>query len=123
MKKRLMSFFLICCMAISLVACGSSKDSKYVGTWNLKEGQASGVTVSKETVQTALGTDDEISIELESNGKATVDLGTQSGEGTWEETDNGISLKDSTETLEFQEEDENLVVETSGVKLIFEKAE
>lgn len=123
MRKRLIGLFLICCMAFVMVACGKASDSKYVGTWNLKEGQASGVTVSKETVKKALGTTTEISIELKSNGKANVSFGEQNGEGTWEETDTGIKLKDSTDTMEFKEEDENLAVEVSGVKLIFEKAE
>ncbi len=120
MKKRLMSLLLICCMAFAVFAC--SKDSKYVGKWNLKEAQASGVTLSKEQMKQAMNSDTEITLELKSDGKASFSYGSKKYSGEWEEIDDGIKLKDET-NLEFKEEDGNLAVETSGVKLVFEKAE
>ena len=127
MKRVLgMAFALVVALSIfALAGCGGGKDmskSPYCGTWDAKTATAYGQTVDVATIMP------QFTVELKADGKAsaTVDTGNgpETGNGTWEETANGVKVMDSEnpDGLEFTaDENGNLTIEESGVLITFEK--
>jgi len=102
-----------------LTGCGSSdkyQDSSYVGTWNAQSASYMGMEFEVEEI---LG--GEFFIRLEANGNATANIVGNSEEGSWEPTENGILVKDSTDELEFIYDNDNLILDYDNVTIVFSK--
>ena len=121
MKERIMAVVvsaLLVCLAAGLFAgCGQGKraGSKYVGEWRGVSASMSGIELS---VQDYLG---DVVLTLDENGKCKLDFEGDSGSGTWEESDSGITIKDGDETLDLKESNGNLILDQDGVLITFEK--
>lgn len=114
MKKTvssLLAVLLLMTVLFSLTACGGEEESAYVGTWKATQIEASGITMTPEEAQM------EFSIDIKSDGTITATTnGESDGEGTWEETDNGISITSGTDVMEATLDDEgNLLFTLYGV--------
>lgn len=121
-RKETYSFLIaaiviLCLSAAVLAGCGgkSRKGSKYLGKWNAVTAELSGVELQ---VADLMG---EFSIELKEDGVCEVHLDGESESGTWEESENGVTIRDSTDTLTVNEKDGNLYIEYEGVSFRFEK--
>lgn len=97
MKKNVAKILAICLILttslLAFAACGggSSENSKYVGTWNAVKISYSGIEMEPDEA----GLDFSVEISADGSLKATTN-GEEDGEGEWEETDDGISIKDGT---------------------------
>ena len=120
--KKIIAKVLVVTMILSvglfaLAACGGG-DSPYVGTWNAVKFEAYGIEMTPEDAGL------EFTVEIKSNGKITATTnGEADGAGTWEATDDGITItSDDSEYTATLEEDQ-LVMEMEGIKFYLEKAE
>ena len=114
---------VICCMVMAascflMAGCGGTdmSDSKYLGKWQATIAEYGG---SKLGVDDALG--GEFSFTLNADGTVDVVVTGDKESGKWSETDNGIKFEEGDEELNFVEEDGNLTLNYSGMKLTFEK--
>ena len=106
---------LVALMALMIFAgCSKKVDSKYVGTWNAEKYEYSGIELSTEEVGEAV-------MEIKSNGKLTITFDGEEGTSKWEETDNGLVIKDSDGELEVVEQDDYLVIEQDDDYMYFKK--
>ena len=117
--KKILALCLMLVLAMSIfAACGSSTDlsgSPYCGSWAGTKAEYGGLELTMEEMGMTC------SLSLEANGKAAVDFDGDSETGKWEETENGILLKDSSDEMELIAEDGSLTLEMEGMKLYFEK--
>ncbi|MEA4923591.1 MAG: hypothetical protein VB031_09635 [Eubacteriaceae bacterium] len=115
-KKRIALILSVVLLVAVLTACGADySDSGYTGKWKATTASMSGMELS---VEEAIG---EVTLELESNGNATITISDKDAGGDWEPTDGGITLKDSSDEMTFKDKDGKLVGEMSGITLTFEK--
>ena len=118
--KKILALCVMLVLAMGILAAcgGSSADlsgSPYCGSWAGTKAEYSGFEFTMEEMGM------ECSLSLEANGKATFDFDGDSESGKWEETENGILLKDSSDEMELIAEDGSLTLEMEGMKLYFEK--
>ena len=113
----LIGFCILCLLAAALAGCGgkSMKGSKYLGKWNAVSAEMSGMEFSVSDFM------DEFSIILKEDGTCEAHIDDEVETGKWEETETGVKIKDSTETLEMNEKDGHLYIEYEGVSFRFEK--
>ena len=113
----LVVFCIMCLLASALAGCGGKnmKESKYLGKWNAVSAEMSGMEFSVSDFM------DEFSIILKEDGSCEAHIDDEVESGTWEETENGVKIKDSTDTLEMNEKDGHLYIEYEGVSFCFEK--
>ena len=113
----LVVFCIMCLLASALAGCGGKnmKESKYLGKWNAVSAEMSGMEFSVSDFM------DEFSIILKEDGSCEAHIDDEVESGTWEETENGVKIKDSTDTLEMNEKDGHLYIEYEGVSFRFEK--
>ena len=113
----LVVFCIMCLLASALAGCGGKnmKESKYLGKWNAVSAEMSGMEFSVSDFM------DEFSITLKEDGSCEAHIDDEVESGTWEETENGVKIKDSTDTLEMNEKDGHLYIEYEGVSFRFEK--
>ena len=113
----LVVFCIMCLLASALAGCGGKnmKGSKYLGKWNAVSAEMSGMEFSVSDFM------DEFSITLKEDGSCEAHIDDEVESGTWEETENGVKIKDSTDTLEMNEKDGHLYIEYEGVSFRFEK--
>ena len=121
MNKKLMKA-LVLTLALTatlfiLVACGGSKQSPYVGTWNAVKFEAYGVTMTPEEAGLTF------SVDFTADGKVTATTnGEDDGAGTWEETDDGVKITDNTDQeITAKIVDDQLVLEMQGITFYLEK--
>lgn len=119
--RKLGLFMLICACALALFACGggsnaSSEDlanSKYVGTWKVD-------TISFKDQSETFDTEWTIILEADGTGKSiSTD---ESGDFTWELTNNGFKTKGSMNT-EFVDDGDAITTTVIGATLSFNKVE
>ncbi len=110
---------ILCLLAAVFAGCGGKnmKGSKYIGTWNAVSAEMSGMEFSVSDFM------DEFSLILREDGTCEAHIDDEVESGTWEETENGVAIKDSTGTLEMNEKDGQLYIEYEGVSFRFEKEE
>ncbi len=108
---------VLCLAAALLAGCGGKqvKKSRFVGKWNATSAEMSGMKFNIKDLM------DEFSMELKENGTCKMNIDDESETGTWEETDTGVKIKDSTETMDMTDKDGKLYVEYEGVSFWFEK--
>ena len=113
----LVVFCIMCLLASALAGCGGKnmKERKYLGKWNAVSAEMSGMEFSVSDFM------DEFSITLKEDGSCEAHIDDEVESGTWEETENGVKIKDSTDTLEMNEKDGHLYIEYEGVSFRFEK--
>ncbi|HBB61777.1 MAG TPA: hypothetical protein DCZ61_08320 [Lachnospiraceae bacterium] len=113
----LVVFCILCLLASVSAGCGGKnmKGSKYLGKWNAVSAEMSGMEFSVSDFM------DEFSITLKEDGSCEAHIDDEVESGTWEETENGVKIKDSTDTLEMNEKDGHLYIEYEGVSFRFEK--
>ena len=104
MKKRLTLLMsaLLCVSALVLPACGGSSGSagggsaaeekvdpsaKFIGTWKFAAAQVKGITMTGNIGMFIDGADDGIILNISEDGKASLSLGEDSADATWELTD------------------------------------
>lgn len=113
--KTVVSLIVTVGMIMAMASCGSN--DQYVGTW-------------KATVATMDNTELEIdkivgdfTMDLDADGTATIKVNGNEGTGKWEKTDNGITLKNDDDNMDFVSTDDGLSVDQNGIKLFFERIE
>lgn len=116
MKKgwiKLKTVLLIALLVVGLVGCDGAdlSESKYVDTWR---------TASVMGFDPAI-VGMEIKITLEGDGTATVDTGGETAGGKWEETENGIIIKDNGDTMECVGDENRLETTLDDVAVVFER--
>lgn len=115
MKKIVKSLFLV--FVLFLAGCSSKfANSKYLGTWEAYQGEYQGITLDAKDIY------EEFSITFNDDGTFSVTLNGDTEKGNWEEKDGKAILKDSETTMTVELNDDGyLVVEESGVTLLFKK--
>lgn len=119
-RKRIVFITLACMLVLSaavfFTACGDEyADSEYVGKWKCTSGSASGYTID---VEKTLG---KFEIELKADGTAEANILGEKSSGEWEPSDDGFSLKDNDNTLDFTKDGNNVKIDYQSVTMIFEK--
>ena len=95
MKKtvaKILVLAMVLTMALGMVACGGGgEDSPYVGTWNMTKFEMSGISMTAEEAGLSF------TVDIKADGSVTATTnGEDDGAGTWEETDDGITITDAT---------------------------
>ena len=113
--RRVLSVLVVAVMVFALVGCGGS-DSKYVGKWKLTKASYAGIEMTAEE----MGMD--ASMDIKSGGKVVLDLDGDKSEGKWEEKDGKLVITDDTDVeVTAEMKDNAIVLEYSGVNMVFEK--
>lgn len=121
--RKVESLILISILILILSACRNNpntfESSKYLGTWTINRAESEGLTLEAEKIGW------EFTIILNADGTATLtSTGEDPREGTWEETENGITLH-STDLndgfLEFTLCKDELCYEEDSIIQYFEK--
>lgn len=112
--KRIAAIVLAVAFAFSVVACGGKdmSGSKYCGTWKATTAEYAGFEMSVEDL---FG---DFSIDLGTDGKATVTVDGDKKSGKWDEKDGKVEIDG--QGL-FTPDGDKLVVEMEGVTITFEK--
>ena len=119
--KRFWKSLAICIALILslgiLAACGGKdmSGSPYCGDWKAIKGEYSGYEFTMQELEM------DLTLHLGADGKATADFNGDSNKGTWEETENGVLIKDSSDELEVTDENGILTYVLEDVKFYFEK--
>lgn len=119
-KKRLsVVLAAVCLLCLLLTGCMSDKyeTSEYVGVWKATTGSMGGIQINVSKVVGG-----EFTLELKPNGDAKAIIGSEKGNGDWEETDKGFKLKDSSDEMVFVKVETGKVkTDYSGMTILFEK--
>ena len=117
MRKILSIMAIVVFVMLALTACGGGNDnadlsdSKYVGTWknvSIAVGDASGEL------------DTEFSLILNDDGTGQLISDGESGDFTWELTNDGFKTKGDMK-LKFKDDGDNIKTKLLGADLVFEK--
>lgn len=117
--KRTLALAFALMLVLVMAGCGGPdmSDSPYIGTWNATAYQALGMTLTPDSLGAS-------SLDLQSNGKVTVTITDQEiGTCNWEETETGIVIKDSKDSLELTNQEGSLVLDYEGLIIYFEMTE
>ncbi|MCI8464918.1 MAG: lipocalin family protein [Lachnospiraceae bacterium] len=124
MKKRVAVLMLAALMTVlALAGCGGKKSSDpVVGEWKMTKVEAMGVSMSVEEYLQAAGMGDmKMEMSIKDNGKFSMDVVGESGDGTWKYKDPVLTLTADGESVEAEYKDGTITMEMSGVAMIFEK--
>lgn len=97
--------------------CGGKnmKGSKYLGKWNAVSAEMSGMEFAVSDFM------DEFSFVFKEDGTCEAHIDDEVEKGKWEETETGVKIKDSTDTMDLTDKDGDLYIEYEGVSFRFEK--
>ena len=100
-----------------LAGCGGKnmKGSKYLGKWNAVSAEMSGMEFAVSDFM------DEFSFVFKEDGTCEAHIDDEVEKGKWEETETGVKIKDSTDTMDLTDKDGDLYIEYEGVSFHFEK--
>ncbi|MCI9486354.1 MAG: lipocalin family protein [Lachnospiraceae bacterium] len=124
MKKRVAVFMLAVVMTVlALAGCGGKKSSApVVGDWKITKIEAMGVSMGVDEYLSAAGMGDvKMEMSIKDNGKFSMDIVGESGTGTWKYEEPTLTLDDGSDTVTAEYKDSTIVLEMSGVSMIFEK--
>lgn len=124
MKKRVAVFMLAVVMTVlALTGCGGKKSSApVVGDWKITKIEAMGVSMGVDEYLSAAGMGDvKMEMSIKDNGKFSMDIVGESGTGTWKYEEPTLTLDDGSDTVTAEYKDSTIVLEMSGVSMIFEK--
>ncbi len=124
MKKRVAVFMLAVVMTVlALAGCGGKKSSApVVGDWKITKIEAMGVRMVVDEYLSAAGMGDvKMEMSIKDNGKFSMDIVGESGTGTWKYEEPTLTLDDGSDTVTAEYKDSTIVLEMSGVSMIFEK--
>lgn len=113
--KKLLSLLLALAMLLGCTAFAEGVD--YTGTWVLTGIEAMGMQMGPNALQ---ANSMDFTMTLNADGTAVLTAMGEAENGTWVLTETGISITDATEmTMNVVYQDEVLVVEESGQKMMF----
>lgn len=112
--KKIATFFIAGIMILSLMACANK--NPYIGTWKGVSVNYFGVQMSGEDIGEAI-------MEIKDKENVTVSFNGEGGDGTWQETEDGITIEIGGETITCKKVEEALEMDLDGVILVFEKQE
>ncbi len=138
MRKKVLALVLavmVSCLTVGMLA-GCSGNSKYVGTWTPTSIEQSGTSYDLSSL--GINGEDLLTFTLNSDGSASFKLGSMmsslsddadvqalTGDSVkWEESSNGVTIynaKDKSDSFDATEKDGNLVIDASGVTMVFTK--
>lgn len=124
MKKRVAVFMLAVVMTVlALAGCGGKKSSApVVGDWKITKIEVMGVSMGVDEYLSAAGMGDvKMEMSIKDNGKFSMDIVGESGTGTWKYEEPTLTLDDGSDTVTAEYKDSTIVLEMSGVSMIFEK--
>lgn len=124
MKKRVAVLMLAVVMTVlALAGCGGKKSSApVVGDWKITKIEAMGVSMGVDEYLSAAGMGDvKMEMSIKDNGKFSMDMVGESGTGTWKYEEPTLTLDDGSDTVTAEYKDSTIVLEMSGVSMIFEK--
>ena len=123
MKKRIAALMLVFAMTVLMLAgCGGSKDAPVVGTWNATTIEMGGSTIKIDEWLSLAGLSDmKNEMELKSDGKLTVDLMGEQGEGTWKYEEPKVTLTIEGDDTVAEYKDGKIVLDLDGAVMTFEK--
>ena len=124
MKKRVAVFMLAVVMTVlALAGCGGKKSSApVVGDWKITKIEAMGVSMGVDEYLSAAGMGVvKMEMSIKDNGKFSMDIVGESGTGTWKYEEPTLTLDDGSDTVTAEYKDSTIVLEMSGVSMIFEK--
>jgi hypothetical protein len=124
MKKRAAVLMLAVVMTVlALAGCGGKKSSDpVVGDWKMTKVEAMGVSMGVDEYLEMAGMGDmKMEMSIKDNGKFSMDLVGESGDGTWEYKEPTLTLTSDGESVTAEYKDETITLEMSGVSMIFEK--
>lgn len=114
--KKILCVAAIVVMVFAFAGCGGGSDSKYVGKWTLTKANYAGMEMTAEEIGM------EATLDVKPNGKLVLEFNGESAEGKWEEKDGKLVIKgDETGDVTADMKDKAIVLEYSGVQMIFEK--
>lgn len=121
--KKWIALTGILVLALGMLAgCGGEKEeNKYVGSWEVSGGKASGVSLPQEQIKEQLGT---ISLNIQNGGTVKKEGFGLDAEGVWKESTDGITIsdKDGTNAISFMLEEDKLKANIKGIEIIFQKS-
>lgn len=114
--------------AVSLAACGGSKDT-VAGTYTLTTVGAEGMTMDVAQMAEAMGMDEDsmkVALELKDGGVLVLSGGSQmfgsdTLEGTWEAGDGTVDLTIDGDTITCELKDGVITLEENDTSMVFEK--
>lgn len=123
MKKRIAALMLVFAMTVLMLAgCGGSKAAPVVGTWNATTIEMEGSTIKIDEWLSLAGLSDmKNEMELKSDGKLTVDLMGEQGEGTWKYEEPKVTLTIEGDDTVAEYKDGKIVLDLDGAVMTFEK--
>lgn len=123
MKRKICLALLMCITVLSLAACGKkASDAPVVGTWNMTKASSMGVTMEMKDFLDTMGKPDaKVELQVDADGKFSMDLLGETETGTWTWKEPTMTLKSDSETLTATLENEVLSIEAEGATLMFEK--
>ena len=124
MKKRVAVLMLAVVMTVlALAGCGGKQSSApVVGDWKITKIEAMGVSMGVDEYLSAAGMGDvKMEMSIKDNGKFSMDMVGESGTGTWKYEEPTLTLDDGSDTVTAEYKDSTIVLEMSGVSMIFEK--
>ena len=123
MKKRIAALMLVFAMTVLMLAgCGSSKASPVVGTWKATTIEMEGSTFEIDEWLSLAGIEDlKNEMELKSNGKLTIDMMGEQGEGTWKYEEPKVTLTVDGDDVVAEYKDGKILLDLEGIVMIFEK--
>lgn len=141
MRKKVLALVLavmVSCLTVGMLAgcSGGTSNSKYVGTWTPTSIEQSGMSYDLSSL--GINGEDLLTFTLNSDGSASFKLGSMmsslsddadvqalTGDSVkWEESSNGVTIynaKDKSDSFDATEKDGNLVIDASGVTMVFTK--
>ena len=123
MKKRIAALMLVFAMTVLMLAgCGGYKAAPVVGTWNATTIEMGGSTIKIDEWLSLAGLSDmKNEMELKSDGKLTVDLMGEQGEGTWKYEEPKVTLTIEGDDTVAEYKDGKIVLDLDGAVMTFEK--
>lgn len=124
MKKHVAVLMLAVVMTVlALAGCGGKKsDAPVVGDWKMTKVETMGVSMGVDEYLEAAGMGDmKMEMTIKDNGKFSMDLMGESGDGTWKYEEPKLSLSDGSDTVDAEYKDGVITLSMSGVDMIFEK--
>lgn len=120
--KKLLALTLVFAMTFALVACGGGDAGPEAGTYNITSAEALGITFEGDDLKDIVG-EGGMSIELDGNGKATINYDNESSDGKYEIDGEKIIFDGDAEALDATLVDDTITIKESstGMTMVLKK--